>query len=235
MFVRIIDPIDDLVTAGQCAVAPTSLDVHVDMPGLGSLVGTVAGVRGDVVHTVTYSRLGPAARLIAWARLLALTATWPARPFQALTIGRNLGNRSAISLAKVGPLGPDEQTRKAAAEQHLRTLVDLFRRGMSEPLPLYCKTSAAWAAAVASGKDADGASRAAAGAWATDYNVEKEDKDAEHVMVLGDALSFEALVERSGVPRDDEAPWDPSESWRFGLYARRLWDGLLAHEEMVDR
>ena len=45
--------------------------------------------------------------------------------------------------------------------------------------------------------------------------------------------------ERGGVscgePRGDEAPWDPSETWRFGLYARRLWGGLLAHEEMVDR
>ena len=235
VFGRIIDPIDDLVAAGKCAVSPTSLDVRVDMRGLGSLVGTVAGLRGDVVHTVTYSRLGPAARLIAWARLLALTATWPARPFQALTIGRSRGNRSTISLAKIGPLGSDEQTRKAAAEQHLCTLVDLFRRGMSEPLPLYCKTSAAWAAAVAAGKGADGASMAAVGVWATDYNVEKEDKDAEHVLVLGDGLSFKALVECSGVPRDDEAPWDPSEPWRFGLYAHRLWDGLLAHEEMVDR
>ena len=48
-------------------------------------------------------------------------------------------------------------------------------------------------------------------------------------------LAFEAMVERSGAPRADEVGWEPSEPTRFGLYARRLWDGLLAHEEIVDR
>ena len=35
--------------------------------------------------------------------------------------------------------------------------------------------------------------------------------------------------------RGDEAEWVPSESTRFGLYARHVWDGLLSHEEIVDR
>ena len=35
-------------------------------------------------------------------------------------------------------------------------------------------------------------------------------------------------------PRDDE-DWYPDEPSRFGVYARRLWDGLLAHEVIGDR
>ncbi|HLM96735.1 MAG TPA: hypothetical protein VK283_10500, partial [Acidimicrobiales bacterium] len=232
---RITDQLGGLVAAGQCAVPPASLDVHVDLPLAVSVVGTVAGVRGDIVHSVTYSRLGPAPRLIAWVRLLALTATWPERPFEALTVGRSHGARSTVTLARIGPLGPDERSRKSAAETHLRTLVDVFRRGMSEPLPLYCRTSAAWATALVGGKDTDGASHAAAGSWSSGYNVEKEDSEPEHVLVLGDGLSFGSMVERSGSPRADEAAWDPSEPSRFGLYAGRLWNGLLAHEELVER
>jgi hypothetical protein len=48
-------------------------------------------------------------------------------------------------------------------------------------------------------------------------------------------LSFRAVLELSGVPRPDEVTWDPSGSTRFGAYALRLWDALLAHEQVVDR
>ncbi|HXY27776.1 MAG TPA: hypothetical protein VEH82_05810, partial [Acidimicrobiales bacterium] len=228
-------PLEDLVQAGRCASLPTSLDVRVALADDRDLVGTVAGLRGDVVHGVTYSKLGPATRLIAWARLLALSATWPERAFEARSIGRSSKRHCTISVATLRPLGVDAASRKAIADEQLRVLVDLFDRGMREPLPLYCRTSAAWAAARADGKDATDASTAAARAWASEFSFDKEDKEAEHELVLGQAVPFDQMRARAGAPRADEAAWDPSETSRFALLAHRLWAGLLDHEEVSDR
>jgi exodeoxyribonuclease V gamma subunit len=229
---EITGPLDELVQAGLSATAPSSVDVLVDLPGGRGLVGTVAGVRGDVIHTVTYSKLGPAPRLFAWLRLLALTATAPDRAFEACTIGRSRSNRATITVARLGPLGPDAASRRAEAALHLEAIVDLFLRGMREPLPLYLRTSAAWAEAVDGGRDP---ATAASSAWTSQWRMDKEDRDAEHALVLGADVSFDDMVGRCGRPSDEEGAWEASEASRFGVYARRLWDGLLAHEQVTDR
>jgi exodeoxyribonuclease V gamma subunit len=229
---QITSPLDDLVAAGRRAAPPESLDAHVDLSDVLSVVGTVPGVQGDIVQTVTYSRLGPQHRLIAWVRLLALSATWPERPFSALSVGRSQRRGATISVATIRPLGEDASSRKEEAEAHLRALVEVFQRGMREPLPLYLGTSAAWAEAVAGGREPG---REAAGAWASAYSFPKEDKVAEHVLVLGGVLPFKEMVTLAGPPRHDEAAWDPMEPTRFGVYARRVWDGLLALEQLVDQ
>jgi exodeoxyribonuclease V gamma subunit len=223
--------LDELVAAGLHAQEPESIDVRVDLPGV-RLVGTVASVRGEVVHTVTYSKLGPAPRLLAWLRLLALTATAPEREFEACTIGRSDKRGATIAVARIGPLAADAPSRKVVAEGHLEVLVDLYQRGMCEPLPMYLKTSAAWAEATDRGRDpaADASS-----AWTSGYRFDGEDKDAEHLLVLGDDVAFDDLLGISGTPVGDEGDWVASEATRFGVYARRLWDGLLAHEEVTDR
>jgi exodeoxyribonuclease V gamma subunit len=228
----ITGPLDELVRAGQNSEPARSVDVQVDLAGSVGLIGTVADVHGDVIHTVTYSKLGPAPRLIAWLRLLALTATAPDRPFEACTVGRARSSRATISVARLGPLGPDAATRLATAELHLRVLVDLFLRGMREPLPLYLKTSAAWAEAVSARRDPQAA---ATSAWTSGYRFPKEDKETEHTLVLGDEVAFDEVLRLASSPRADEAAWEPSETTRVGVYARRLWDGLLQHEQVSDR
>jgi len=60
------------------------------------------------------------------------------------------------------------------------------------------------------------------------YNFPKEDKEPEHMLVLGGALAFRTVLQMAGAPRADEVAWDPSGSTRFGAYAHRMWDALLA-------
>jgi exodeoxyribonuclease V gamma subunit len=166
--------------------------------------------------------------------LLALSAAWPERPFEAVTIGRAEAHSTRhVRLARIGPLGPDASTRKQVAETHLRTVVDLFRRGMREPLPLYCKTSAAYAEAREAG--ADDADDIAKKMWETNQRERpNEDSDAEHKFVLGER-SFKEMVKLSGQPDDSERQWCTSETSRFGLYARLLWSGVLEYETLSSR
>ena len=67
--------------------------------------------------------------------------------------------------------------------------MDLYDRGMREPLPLACMASAAYADAAASGRDADAAARKA---WQSAWNYPKEDAELEHQLVLGGVRTFEA-------------------------------------------
>jgi exodeoxyribonuclease V gamma subunit len=94
---------------------------------------------------------------------------------------------------------------------------------MREPLPLASDASAAYAQAGPAAADK---------AWTSTFDYPKEDRQPEHVLVYGGAIALSALLERP--PLDDES-WYPDEPSRFGAYARRLWDGLLAREEIGDR
>ena len=129
-------------------------------------------------------------------------------------------------------LPDDPEERQAEAVRTLAMLVELFERGMREPLPLYCKTSAAYAAAVAAGKDGRAAAEKE---WTSGWNYPREDVEPEHRLVLGGTRTVAELFEQR--PRDDEQGdgWDPLDPSRAGRYARRLWDGLLAREELIDR
>ena len=219
---RVLPIVEDIVAAAGRQDDLRSLDVKVALPGGRTLSGTVPGVGAGVLRTAAFSRVSPRHRLAAWVRLLALTVARPDETFEAITVGRGSG-QARVTIARIPPL------EAGLARAHLMTLLDLFDRGMREPPPLYCLASAAYAGAgsnaVAAGRDA----------WESGFKFDKEDKEPDHRLVLGGVRTFAELTEVPPRPDEQGDGWDPRETSRFGRYARRLWDGLLACEEITER
>jgi exodeoxyribonuclease V gamma subunit len=212
---------------------PTSLDVNITLGDGWRLVGTVPQVRGDVLRAVSFSRLGPHQRLQTWLRFLALTLAYPDRSFTAITVGRQRENGppgTDVSVARLEFPGSDSAERQRTAARYLEELVDLYRRGMREPVPIYLKTTAAWAKASVTKRRS-----LAAKEWTSAWDFPKEDADPEHKEVLGGVIPFERLLEDVPRPDEDGEGWDPGEQTRFGRYARRLWSGLLSYETVTDQ
>jgi exodeoxyribonuclease V gamma subunit len=209
--------------------APESVDVRVVLPDGRPLTGTVPGVRGDVLGNVTYSRVSARHRIAAWVRLLALSAAHPERRLSAVTVGRartDAPDTASATIARIPPIDRDD------ALAHLATLVDLWDRGMREPLPIACDASAAYARAASAGENPV---TAGAKAWESGWNFPREDADLEHQLVFGDVLSFADVLEAQPASDESGVGWDDTETTRFGVLARRLWKGALACEEVVDQ
>ena len=210
-------------------VGPESADVRIVLPDGRPLAGTVPGVYGSVVGAAAYARVRSTHRIRAWIRLLALSAAYPQREYSAVTVGRARYGAPHEAFATVARLPPIEADR---AREHLQTLVDLWERGMREPLPIGCESAAAYADAARRAQPAVVAGRRQ---WESAWNYPREDAQLEHQLAFGGVLTFDDLLAKP--PRDDEFddPWDAAETSRFGKLARRLWDPLLTREELVDR
>jgi exodeoxyribonuclease V gamma subunit len=201
-----------------------SVQVDVDLGAGRTLVGTVPDVFGPVLRAATYSRIGPRHRLAAWVRLLAVTASHPDQGFRAVTVGR--GPRATVCLATIPELDADR------AVSSLRALVDLHERGLCEPLPVYGKTSAAYAAERARDKPGEAAARKQ---WESTWDWDKEDREPEHERVLGGRVGLDAVLDARPAPDEAGEGWAADEATRFGRLARRLWDDLLAVEKVDSR
>jgi exodeoxyribonuclease V gamma subunit len=212
---------------------PASQEVNLLLDDGRRLSGTVAGLCGQTIRAVSYSRVKPRDRLGGWVRLLALSAFRPEVPYESTVIGRArslVKSRARVTVARIPPLGSAPQTRREIALSHLAVLLDLYDRGMREPLPLACESSAAYAHAAAAGNP-EGEARKR---WKSGYDFDNEDRDPEHLLVHGGQITIEKLL--ADPPRaDEQGPRWEAEPTRFGRYALRLWDGLLAREEITDQ
>jgi len=223
---EIVDHLKGLIaqTAQLREGEPRTVDVDVDLGGGRRLTGTVGSVYGNRIVSVSYSSLAAKHRLRSWVDALALSVGHPDRSWTAHALGRR-GRNTAHAV--VGPL--DHR-----AQEWLRDLVDLYDRGMREPLPMPVKTTCAYAEAAhlqqrsGSGSPLERAKRE----WETDrfsaHGIKGEDGDPAHVQVYGEGAPIGCLLTP---PRDDEQ-WN-AEPHRLGRLAVRLWQPLLDGAERV--
>ena len=210
---------------------PVPVEVNIDLPGGCSLVGTVPGVRGSTVLRCTYSKLGPKHRMRAWAMFLALSAAFPELAPSAVTVGQATGSspgRPRLSTFTLEPLAEGPDALRSEALTLLDVLVDLYQRGMREPLPIYCATSAAWATARWRDENPYEPSRTQ---WTSAFDdFPGEDSEPEHLAVLGAAVTFEQVLECPAGPEETGRGWATTENSRFGRLATRLWGPVLRRE-----
>ncbi len=204
-------------TAALRSAPRRSADVTVDLADGRQVRGTVSGLHDTVLVTVSFSRLGPAARFKAWITVAALTASDSEMPWAAATVGRGPQSPRCATLA---PLPRD------VAVAVVEDLVELYDQGLREPLPLPVKSAAAYAEARLGGAEPVDAHLRAREKWATG-KFPGEDDDAAHTLVWGRRAPLQVLL----TPRlaDD----DPGEPDRFAALAVRLWAPLLGHERQA--
>jgi len=205
--------------------------VNVELPDGRYLRGSVSAVREATILTCTYSSLKAKQRLAAWVRFLVLSASSPDFEVSAVAIGlgKKISNVRQVARSAFSPLPGPPAVRRQVALDKLARLVDLFDRGMREPLPIFCGTSAE---AVEAARFGDDVEKAATKVWKSDYNWHGEDEEPEHVQIFGPEAPFGPFLEQPPLPDDPVLP-RPVGS-RFELYAHLLWDDLIDHPERLD-
>jgi exodeoxyribonuclease V gamma subunit len=210
------------------ALDPEHVDVSLTLPSGITLAGTVPSIHGDCIVRVVYSRLSPKHRLRAWVHLLALSAQAPGTAWRAVTVGRNPKTRGASVVGSfLGGVGAQD------ALAHLDTLVQIYRTGLTFPLPVPPKTSCAYAERRGDGKSVHVAKKYAGDFWRTKgYGPQEQGEfdDVHHRLVWGDA-QMQALLDHEPDP-DGSFPEEPH---LFGQLARRLWSPLLGAEVIRER
>lgn len=209
--------------AGEAAPLRTesaqTLEVDVDLGDGRRLIGTVGGLHGSTLVTTTYSSLSARHRLQAWIGLLALAAGRPeVGDPAAAAVGRRRGGAATVRYA-----GVDAEEARA----RLRDLLDLYERGMTEPLPMPLKTGYSYARALASSARVSPTSAkfAAREDW-EGKSFPGENALGPHAYLYGAGSRIEVLLDR---PRPEEA-WSGATT-RLGQYATRLWAPTFTAEQ----
>lgn len=143
------------VRAQRAGAATRTVSVHTTLPSGVLLYGNVSGVAGDKLVAHSFSKIrdeytkAAKARIMGrakyqlslWIRLLALAAAHPDTDWQAVLVGQDKSFKRGGPAWQVGVV---QMTLPNNAAEVLDKLVTLYRRGLTEPLPLIPETSQAF-------------------------------------------------------------------------------------------
>ncbi len=220
-----------LVEHGIVGAARPPVDVDVALGGR-RLLGAVDGVVGDTIRAVRFSRLSESHRLRAWVLVVTLSAASPQAPWRAVTVGRAQGGGVATSV--LGPLGTDPEQRADLALEQLRWFAQLRDRAMVEPLPLATRSSGRFATTLLDLRSPKPRFRNRTSQAASEWDQAQwgEARQQAHRLVRGGIVGFHALLDEAPLEDETSPPWDLQETTRFGRWALRLWEPLLAAEKL---
>lgn len=234
--------LDDIESAVRGIAAATlglregsgrSLDIDLELPDGRRLSGTLNNLHGSPVRvlTSTYSSIKAKQRLRSWVNALVLSAAGHDGATSHVVGQRRRGNKPGVGHFRHGPVQPD------VALGILTHLVEVYDRGMAQPLPLGVQTACAFAEAFrGNGGNEQAALMDAAKKWETTrgkFTFTGEQDDPAFVRVFGAGAR---LVDVVGKPAEDER-WKPGVTSRFGQLALHIWEPLLVldqeHKEWV--
>ena len=176
------------------------------------VVGTVRNDRGEEPGpaVVTVSNYAPKRKLGPWLDLLALTLTDPSRPWRSVLVhpARVKAGHKTVDL-RIHHTEPEERSAVAAAG--METLVDLFRRGQREPLPIFEALSPALFAG-----------KGAGGAW-LGWDGRGDGRDKWNQLAFGH-VGLDGILAIEALHDDPDGP----ATGRAQRYADLLW-GTMEH------
>ncbi len=208
---------EDLVRAAAPLWAEPARDLTVTatLDDGTTIVGTVPGVRGTTLGSVSFARLAAKHRAAAWVQLLALAVAHPDQPWSATTIGKG-GREEPVARTVIARIDPEH------ARAVLTDLVALRAEGLRSPLPLFPKVSERYVCDRPR-KTTRQAFDAARRAWSADWG---DGRDPAHVLVWGRDRTLDDVAGAADGPGADAG----GESTRFGELAVRLWRPLREAE-----
>lgn len=200
---------------------PEEMEVDIEVEGR-ALQGNITKIHGKTLVRVQFSNHSPTHLFQAWLDLLAVTLAQPDQGWQAVVISRD---KTEAHTTVITSPGQDK------ARVYLHQLIDLFHRGMCEPLPLPPKTAGEWARVARNHQPLTGAKRAeafreASKVWSRSFPPGSgENHDPYHVWMWAGEVD---LPEVLAIPAPPQEQWVDEPS-RFGQLALRMWEGLYDH------
>ncbi len=122
----------------QLQAEPFEINAFVDGVRLGGQVKSWSDGPYPGPLSVTYSAPDGRHKMDLWLSLMAMAATDPVRDWKALGVARDKGKVEETTFAVKGS---DPSERQTHAKAGLAVAIDLYKRGLCEPLPLFAKTS----------------------------------------------------------------------------------------------